>query len=215
MPRVAVTFEDAKKLRPYEEALLAVGLEPVRNPESVAGLDGLLVTGGTDVNPNLYGEQRVAETQAPDDERDELERKLILEAIALDRPVLAICRGMQMLNVVHGGSLHQHLLNASEHAVRNLPPSADVHRIEVMPDTLLAAAIGHGTKQVNSRHHQAVARLGERLIETAVTPDGVIEGIERPDKRFAVGVQWHPEDRIHTDASDLALFEAFAAALKE
>jgi gamma-glutamyl-gamma-aminobutyrate hydrolase PuuD len=68
---------------------------------------------------------------------------------------------------------------------------------------------------VNSRHHQSVARVGERLVESAISPDGVIEGIERPDKRFAVGVQWHPEDRIHTDPTDLALFQAFAAALKE
>src|SRR5690348_4064850 len=104
MPRVAVTFGDLMKLAPYEEALIAVGLEPVRNPESLVGLDGLVVTGGTDVNPKLYDQRPVEETQVPDDERDELERILILEAVALDRPLLAICRGMQMFNVVHGGS---------------------------------------------------------------------------------------------------------------
>jgi gamma-glutamyl-gamma-aminobutyrate hydrolase PuuD len=215
MRRVAVTFGNPEKLPPYEEAIRTVGLEPVRNPESLAGLEGLVVTGGTDVDPKLYGEEAVEETQEPDTNRDELESRLIREALALDRPVLAICRGMQIFNVVHRGSLHQHLFNASKHEVRDRVPSADVHSVEVKPDTMLAAAIGAGSKQVNSRHHQAIARLGERLIESAVSADGVIEGLERPDKRFAVAVQWHPEDRIHTDATDLALFQAFAAALKE
>jgi putative glutamine amidotransferase len=213
--RVGVTFGDLRKLQPYEEALRAVGLEPVRNFESMSGLDGLLLTGGTDLNPSLYGQKPADETQPPDVSRDELETKLLVEAIAVDTPVFAICRGMQLFNVVHGGTLHQHLFNADRHAVRNLPPSADVHRVEVKPQTRLAGIVGRGPKQVNSRHHQAVAHVGQRLVESAVAPDGVIEAIERPDKRFAVAVQWHPEDRIYTDPTDLALFQAFAAALKE
>lgn len=187
----------------------------MRNPESLAGLDGLVLAGGTDIDPGLYGEDPHPETQQPDFSRDELERSLILEALDVDRPILAICRGMQMFNVVHGGSLHQHLFNASEHSVRKPPASADIHPVEVAPGTRLAAAIGRGVKQVNSRHHQAVSRIGDRLVQSATAPDGIIEAVERPDKRFAVAVQWHPEDRIQTDPTDLALFQAFAAALKE
>jgi putative glutamine amidotransferase len=209
--RVAITFGNVKKLGPYEEALRAAGIEPVRNPESMAGLDGLVLTGGTDVNPALYQEEPHPETQPPDIPRDELERKLLLEALDLDRPVLAICRGMQIFNVVHGGSLIQHL---PAHEIRTPDASLDAHTVKIDPGSKLAAITGQTSKVVNSRHHQAIARLGEKLVRSAVAPDGVIEGVERPDKRFAVAVQWHPEDRVTSDPADRALFETFSSALE-
>src|SRR5215510_13512053 len=96
--RVAITFGDPAKVAPYETALREVGLEPVRNPDSLEGLDGLLLTGGTDVDPALYGEEKHSETHEPDRDRDARESRLVHEAIGRDVPVLAICRGLQMLN---------------------------------------------------------------------------------------------------------------------
>jgi putative glutamine amidotransferase len=215
--RVAVTFSAANpaKVEPYEAALRAVGLEPVRNPESLTGVEGLHLTGGTDVDPKLYGEPRHPETQEPDCPRDELEFRLLREAFDARKPVFAICRGMQVLNVACGGTLIQHLDDSGKHRVRIFGPSADVHNVKVLPQTKLAVIAGEGEHPANSRHHQAVGRLGEGLVVSAVSADdGVIEGIERPDHPFAVAVQWHPEDRIACDAKDRRLFEAFARALK-
>ena len=107
--RAGVTFGNAAKTAPYESALREAGIETVPNPASLEGLDGLLLTGGSDVNPVRYGQKRAAESEAPDDARDELEMRLLQEALAADLPVLAICRGMQLFNVFHKGTLIQHL----------------------------------------------------------------------------------------------------------
>lgn len=215
---VAVTYRRADKLAPYLEAVRAVGLEPLPvSAQSVPArpYKGLLLTGGTDVDPALYGEECQSEADKPDVERDELELALLQRALAEGIPVLAICRGMQLLNVAHGGSLIQHLANVEAHQIR--PPAveahAPVHTVDVEKGTRLARAIGDGMHGVNSRHHQAVGRLGAKLIVSARAEDGVIEGIERPDLRFVVGVQWHPEDRVKHDPRDLLLFEGFAEAL--
>jgi putative glutamine amidotransferase len=216
---VAVTYRSEKKVEPYLEAVRAVGLEPLPVHASMEkpwrGYGGLVLTGGTDVDPALYGQERHEESDEPDVERDELELALLQQAMAAGMPVLAICRGMQLMNVAHGGTLLQHLANLDTHRVR--PPEveihAPVHTVEVVAETKLAGVIGAGMHGVNSRHHQAVDRLGEKLIVSARSPDGVIEGIERPDLRFAVGVQWHPEDRVKHDPRDLLLFEGFAEAI--
>ncbi|MBL8296109.1 MAG: gamma-glutamyl-gamma-aminobutyrate hydrolase family protein [Bryobacterales bacterium] len=216
---VAVTYRSEKKVEPYLEAVRAVGLEPlaVHASREKPGREygGLVLTGGTDVDPALYGRERHEQSDGPDAERDELELALLQQVMAKGLPVLAICRGMQLLNVAHGGSLIQHLANLGTH--RMCPPEveihAPVHTVEVVPETKLAGMIGAGVHGVNSRHHQAVDRLGEKLIVSARSPDGVIEGIERPDLRFVVGVQWHPEDRVKHDPRDLLLFEGFAEAL--
>lgn len=157
-----------------------------------------------------YGETPHPQTDAPDAERDKLESRLLREALERDVPVLAICRGMQLFNVEHGGSLVQHLENAGEHRVIEAPHA---HQISVEEGTQLAAAMGAGPHAVNSRHHQAVAKLGNSLRVAASSADGVIEAIERPDRRFAVAVQWHPEDLAGEDGGHRALFEAFAKAL--
>jgi putative glutamine amidotransferase len=216
---VAVTYEDAKKVGPYADALRLVGLEPVLltadEPCSLKGLNGLLITGGCDIDPKRYGQERVPETQEPNPSRDRMEIGLLGEALDRDLPMLAICRGLQLFNVYHGGTLIQHL-PGDPHRPPKRPadPSKPMHEIIVAPDTKLAAAVGAGKHPVNSRHHQAVDRLGAHLrISAESVKDGIVEGVERPDKEFAVGVQWHPEDQVPADETQLKLFRAFAEAV--
>ena len=193
------------------------GLEPVRitpaDPrQSITGLDALLVSGGTDINPKYYGKPAHRRTQRDlDDARDEMEMLLLQQSLRQNLPTLAICRGLQMFNVVHGGTLVQHVATAATHRSRLL----QAHKVIVAPGTKLAAILGNDAHSVNSRHHQAVSRVGRGLVVSARADDGVIEGLERPDRRFAVAVQWHPEDRVALDARDRRLFEAFAAAVAD
>ena len=211
--RVALSFGDPAKLPPYERALRVVGLEPVLNPESLDDSGGLVLAGGTDVNPELYGQTKAPETQDPDIARDTREQRLIREALDRNLPVLAICRGMQMLNVTLGGTLTQHLPNAAEHVRRTHDPSEPAHDVVLAPDAMLSQVLEGNRIPVNSRHHQAVRMLSPSLRVSAVSPrDHVIEAVEMPDRRFVFGVQWHPEDRIDCDA-DRRLFESFARAL--
>jgi len=215
--RAALTFRDPRKAEPYAKALRQAGIEPVlispEKPRTLDGLQGLVLSGGTDLNPARYGETPHPGSEAPDDARDELETGLLAEALAADLPVLAICRGMQLFNVAHGGTLIQHLDNSAVHVVRGDDPALPAHRILVEPGTRLAAILGEGVHGVNSRHHQAVERVGAGLRVTArSTPDGVIEALERSDRRFALAVQWHPEDQVRRDAEQRKLFEAFAEA---
>lgn len=210
--------------QPYEEALRAAGIEPVLvSPDSFScaagaipqAVSGLLLMGGSDVNPALYGETRHAETQESDDARDELECTLIRETLARDLPLLAICRGIQILNVQHGGTLVQHLDSTERHRRRTEDRGLAAHQVEIVPGTRLAGIAEHARSwDVNSRHHQAIDRPGEGLLISARDPeDGVVEAVERPDKRFVVGVQWHPENMSPVDARQARLFRAFADAL--
>ena len=220
--RAGIAFRLARKLEAYERALREAGIEPVRispeEPRTLAGLDGLMLTGGTDVNPNRYGQERAPETDQPDDDRDQLESDLIREALADGVPVLAICRGMQLLNVACGGTLIQHLASTDVHRGKNTGDEPGrhraVHTVRVAGGTRLAEIAGEGEIEVNSRHHQAVDRPGEGLVVSAVSSDGVIEGLEKPDHPFAVAVQWHPEDRTLVSDSDRKLFDAFAGAMR-
>jgi len=221
--KAGITFRDDSKVVRYEFALQEVGIEPVRiapgRPASLDVVDGLLLTGGTDVNPARYGQKRGPETDEPDDERDEMETKLLREALAAGRPVLAICRGMQLFNVAQGGTLIQHLSSLDVHNQKM--PAAErgrhgpAHAVIVAPHTRLATIVGEGEHAVNSRHHQAVERPGQGLVVPAVSSDGIIEALERTGDSFAIAVQWHPEDRILSNAADRRLFEAFRAAMEK
>jgi putative glutamine amidotransferase len=217
---VGITNCGEMKILPYESALRAAGLEPVRltpgAAQSLDGLYGLVLTGGRDVNPRRYGQTPIPETQNPDDARDAMELCLVGEALAADLPVFAICRGMQLLNIHLHGTLHQHL-HVHSLPVHRQPPTDDppgnhraVHEVNVTPDTILARIVGEPRIPVNSRHHQAVDHLGSGVIVSALSDDGIAEAIEYPARRFVLGVQWHPEDRIAIGAADRALFEAFA-----
>ena len=220
MPKkVAVTHEDLKKAEPYAAALRLVGLEPVlvsaEDARSLVGLDGLLLTGGRDVDPKGYGQEPARETQAPNPARDRMEMGLLGTALGRDLPVLAICRGLQLLNVHMGGTLIQHLKGDPHRTLpRPKDPAKPVHAVRIAPDTRLAAIFGAGQHPVNSRHHQAVDKLGARLSVSAIAvEDDVIEGLELPEKEFAVAVQWHPEDQVPGDETQLKLFRAFADAV--
>ncbi|HVN05330.1 MAG TPA: gamma-glutamyl-gamma-aminobutyrate hydrolase family protein [Bryobacteraceae bacterium] len=216
--QAGLTFRFPNKAAPYADALRLAGIEPVlispENPRPLHGLQGLLLSGGTDLDPARYGAAALPGNEHPDNQRDVLESGLLADALAADLPVLAICRGMQLFNVFHGGTLVQHLDNADFHRVRGGHPELPVHQILVEPGTRLAAILGAGRHGVNSRHHQAVDRIGGGLLVTARSiPDGVVEALERADRRFALAVQWHPEDQIVHDQPQLNLFEAFAEAL--
>jgi putative glutamine amidotransferase len=212
MKRVAITYHRDDKVGSYAAAVRAAGMEPVllkagRDAASLDGVDGLLLSGGVDVDPALYGEPVHAETEAPVRERDQLERTLLMQALATDFPVLAICRGLQLMNVCHGGTLVQHY---EGHKI----PSNGVHEVELEPGSRLSAIYGAGELRVNSRHHQIVGRVGANLAITARSKgDGVVEGLERSDRRFAVAVQWHPEDQISQYPEQLRLFEALRDCL--
>src|SRR5271154_3283972 len=148
MLKAAVTFRETHKAAAYADALREAGLEPVlispSDPASLTGLQGLLLSGGTDINPARYGRTPHPLTEEPDDARDELEFGLLNEALAADLPVLAICRGMQLFNVAHGGTLIQHLEDSDVHVVRGPDPGRPAHRILVEPGTRLAAILGEG-----------------------------------------------------------------------
>jgi putative glutamine amidotransferase len=209
--RVGVTYSDEKKVEPYLNALREVGIEPVPiapgAEAEVESLDGLLLTGGMDVNSRRYDQEPHPANDAPDDARDETELRALTSALERDLPVLAICRGMQLFNVAHGGTLEQHVEGHRQ------PGVEEAHRIEVEPETQLARAIGSGASVVNSRHHQIVGRVGGGLRVSAVSEEGYPEALERADKKFAVAVQWHPEDLVEKRAEAKRLFQAFARSV--
>jgi putative glutamine amidotransferase len=216
--QVLVIYRDADKVAPYRDALLAAGVNPVlheaNRPLSLDGFEGLVLTGGPDVDPALYGESRHTETDHPDTERDAVEASLIKEALARDLPVLAICRGLQILNVCEGGTLIQHLHPPQGHQRTDSRRDEPVHEVSIEPGTLLAQIAGTDTWQVNSRHHQAVRKVAGSLRVSAVDPeDGTVEALEHPEKRFVLAVQWHPEDQALVDEGQLKIFQSFGAAL--
>lgn len=198
-----------KKVEPYLDALRQAGVEPVLllPGDHHRALSAFVIGGGTDIDPALYHATRAPETEDPDVPRDALEVEVLRDALAADRPVLAICRGMQMFQVVHGGQLRQHI---EGHRALGVD---DAHEIVVTPGSQLFTITGRERYAVNSRHHQAVAEPAPGLVVSARALDGTIEALERPDRRFALAVQWHPEDRVRTSAPDAALLAAFAAAI--
>jgi putative glutamine amidotransferase len=216
--RVLVPYRHERKLKPYLDALRAGGMEPspafVGEAISFNGASGLLLMGGSDVNPKLYGEEARPESDEPDDRRDEAELGLIDEAIRNDLPIFAICRGVQILNVYHRGTLIQHLTPVQPHDVETEDKGAHAHEVEIEVGTQLARIAESNRFPVNSRHHQAVNRVGEALrVSARAAEDGIVEGLERADRTFVVGVQWHPEDQVSRDREQLKLFRAFAEAL--
>ena len=178
--------------------ILAPDAELVEEPAQALELvDGLLLTGGADIDPASYGEPRHPETVDTVPERDEFEIALTRGAIELHLPLLGICRGMQLLNVALGGTLLQHLperLGHEEH--RRVPGSFDGadHDVELVPGSLAARVAGETRHAIKSHHHQAVDRLGEGLVVSGRDiDDGLPETIEMPERDFVLGVQWHPE----------------------
>lgn len=198
----------------YLKAILRAGGLPVILPLGELGaldrVDALLLTGGRDVDPRRYGQRKHRRTALLPRERELSDLSLCRAAIERDLPLLAICLGVQELNVVRGGSLYQHLgdLDGVNPAHRK-----GKGRHSVAVGGRLRDILGAGRAAVNSFHHQAISDLGAGLVRTATADDGIAEAVELPGKRFAVGVQWHPE-RMGDDARQRRLFAAFVGAAR-
>jgi putative glutamine amidotransferase len=173
--------------------------------ETLDVLDGIVFSGGIDIDPAVYGAERHPATDPAQAHRDAGELRLLEAALERDLPTLAICRGFQLLNVLRGGDLVQHLPEEVGHeGHRETLGVFSEHPVEVRGGTKLAAILGPRHDSVQSSHHQGVGRVGEGLVESAFAEDGSLEGLEDPSKRFALGVLWHPE----MEADDKRLFEA-------
>jgi putative glutamine amidotransferase len=174
--------------------------------ETLDALDGLILSGGNDVDPAAYGAEPHAATGGVRPERDRGELALLEGALARDMPVLAVCRGSQILNVARGGDLVQHLPEVvGDEKHRETPGVFSAHDVRVDPESRLGGLVGDRAP-VKSHHHQGFGRIGGGLRETAWADDGTLEAVEDPSKRFALGVLWHPEED-----DDAALFEALVA----
>ena len=171
--------------------------------ETLEALDGVIFSGGGDLDPALYGADPHPETDAPRKARDAAELRMMEATLERDMPMLAICRGSQIFNVALGGNLVQHLPEEVGHEKhKHQPGEFSDHDVTVAPQSTLGALLGDHAP-VKSHHHQGFGRIGDGLNEVAWAEDGVVEGLEDPGKRFALGVLWHPEE-----GEDYALFEA-------
>ena len=171
--------------------------------ETLDVLDGLVFSGGSDLDPDLYGQEAHPETNGVREERDRGELALLVAALERDLPVLAVCRGSQVLNVARGGDLVQHLPEIVGHEQHKHTPGVfGDHEVDVKPDSTVGRLLGERAP-VKSHHHQGFGRVGEGLVESAWAEDGTLEAVEDPSQRFTVGVLWHPEA-----GEDAALFRA-------
>lgn len=209
---------------PYIHALEAAGAIPILLPvcqddaaiERLLSLvDGILLQGGGDILPSLYGQEQRPEVDQPSEETDRFELEICRRCIEMDKPLLAICRGIQVLNVALGGTLVQdiptQLSTPILHRQKQSRQTAS-HTIHVEPGTHLAEVLGETDLAVNSFHHQALDRLGANLKVSARSEDNLIEGVELPGKDFIVGVQFHPEETTQTVLPTANLFTALVEA---
>lgn len=182
-----------------------------RNKEFLAHLDGIILSGGVDIDPKYYGEENTGKSVEISPLMDEAEEVLVHIAMDMDLPILGICRGMQSLNVFNGGSLIQDL--PSEHGFsvnhRLEKPETALHEITIDKTSHLSDAIGFGTHKINSYHHQAIKKIAPGFSVSAVSEDGVIESIYSTEKKFVLGVQWHPERDYHVVPDSKKILDHF------
>jgi putative glutamine amidotransferase len=210
----------------YVRTLENLGALPVMIPLQMATatlrgiferLDGLLLPGGEDLDPAHYGAQRHPQLGPTDKERDRTELLLTEWAFEKGMPLLGVCRGVQVMNVVCGGTLYQDLHSERPDLQKHdyFPPTYErfriVHRVDIAEESALARALGT-VHEVNSMHHQGIADLGRALSPVAVADDGLVEAVEAPGLPFALGVQWHPEELARTDQHSSSLFYEFVMA---
>jgi putative glutamine amidotransferase len=182
----------------------------------MGSLDGLVLTGGPDVDPSRYFADPHTSTYGVDDAQDTFDIAMLLAALELAKPVLAICRGLQIVNVAFGGTLHQHLPDLDGLGPHGVPDGGGGtdNRFELVAGSLLATVVGATSMAGRCHHHQAVDRVGEGLAVVARTADGVVEGLELTDEvgSWFVAVQWHPEETADEDRDDQALFDHLVEA---
>lgn len=230
LPIIAVTakFDDGHAFlhRDYSDAVVKAGGLPLAVPyiaseqwldRVCAVADGLLLSGGEDVDPYLYGEEPAPGLGAISPERDRVESLLARRFLAADKPIFAICRGLQLLNAVAGGTLLQDIERQHEGALQHrqaAPRDHMSHQVSIRDGTLLARVVGASPIRVNSFHHQAVCRTAPGFRVNAAAADGIVEGIESESHRFVLGVQWHPENLSVSgfDPVSRQLFGAFVRA---
>ncbi len=190
------------------------GQEDALAAEAVAHLDGLVLSGGTDIDPAVYGAPRDERTQKTDAARDRFELALVHAARAIDLPVLGICRGFQMLNVAYGGSLDQHRPHLAA-ALADIPGiRAEVTRVTLEEGSLAATVYGGDGVDVVCIHHQAVDRVGAGLHVGGRSSDGLVESVEDPAASFVLGILWHPEQMLDRDASSVLAYRGVVDAAK-
>jgi putative glutamine amidotransferase len=207
----------------YPEAIERAGgipvIVPLLRPEAIAALldrvDGICLPGGPDLQPSAYGEEPHSQLGPTEPRVDAVELALVRAADRRNLPILGICRGMQLLNVARGGTLHQHLPDVVGDRLEHRQPdhgSVTTHHVETAPQSRLRAILGGPKLEVNSFHHQAVRTLGDDLNVTAWAEDGTIEAIEEPGERLVLGVQWHAEGlRAHDPLFELLIAAAVGA----
>ena len=218
MPRMSTDPEPTVAQSKYIESLARAGAgmrwvelsDPEQAVQDALTCDGLLLPGGGDMDPKFYGQARSPACGEPNLLRDAAEPLLLRAFLAADKPVLGICRGIQVMNAALGGDLYQDI-KPFEHLPHN-DHWAKVHTVTVRRGTLLSRILGQDTVLVNSQHHQAVDRVAPGFTLAALSEDGIVEAIEKPDARFCLGVQWHPEWLSDADPAMQGLFDAFVNA---
>jgi putative glutamine amidotransferase len=205
----------------YVDAVRRAGGIPVLMPPGeqapddwLESLDGLILSGGGDIDPARYGGSQHETLYNIDRERDDFEFALVEQALARRIPLLCICRGMQVLNIHLGGTLYEHVPDVyGEDVLHRAPPREPIpHALRIVPETHLAGLLGRDEVEAASWHHQAVNTLGRGLVPVAYAPDGLVEAVELPEYPWLVAVQWHPELTAANDPLQQGLFDAFVGA---
>ncbi len=216
-------FLRARYIRAIEELggiplILPLVVEPAARRRLLDGVDGLMITGsGPDLSPRLYGERQRYKFLLVSERRADFELELIHQARTRDLPLLAICGGMQTVNVACGGSLYQDIPSQVQNTLDHRQKAKAIHvshPVAVMPKSLLKKIVHKATLMVNSSHHQSVKKVASSLIASAVAPDGIVEAIESPRHRFLLAIQWHPEFLFERHAAHRRLFEALLSAAR-
>ncbi len=190
--------------------------DPKTAAREAAKCDGLLLPGGADIEPTVYGQARTEKCGKANSVRDAAEPVILEAFLETGKPIFGICRGIQLLNVYFGGTLHQDIKETQKYKHSDfLARARSTHPVQIESDSKLYAILGESEISVNSIHHQAVAQVGEGLRVTAVSADGFTEGLELSAHRFCIAVQWHPEHMSQKSAQQRLLFDAFATACRE
>lgn len=224
MPKMENSLLRCYMISKYIQSLRRAGATVKRFPlkdlekrrEELLACDGLLMPGGADLQPHLYGQTPSEKLGKTEPKRDEGEWAMLDAFVPTGKPVLCICRGVQLMNVYFGGTLHQDIVDISRCKHSDFKNRADsTHSVNLVPGTKLHAILGADSCPVNSIHHQAADRIAEGLTVSAVSEDGIVEGLERADHPFFVGVQWHPEHMGGKSAQQRRIFDAFVKSCRE